>query len=781
MRKIRTILNYLLNPRPKYASEDIRPQANEAGPSKKQRRQHFLSPSLIFGLIIAVGLLLVVFLGPLWATENPYLNPFHEPFPRYDTTTGTLIQPPLAPSSEHPLGTNVYGNDNLSWLLFGARLTLATTVLATLGRLIIGVGLGSIAGWYTNRLPDLAISQLIPIITAIPMLISSTFLIYALGIEGGIVTFTVALTLVGWTEIAQLVRSELLVLRQQLYVEAARSVGLREVQIIVRHAWPNIFPRLVGAFFLEMGAVLLLLAELGFLGVFIGGGNLIATGATAIPVAFPDVPEWGLMLYQGTAYLRSKPFVIIGPAMAFFIAIVGFNLLGEGLRNFFDHTGVNTAFLTSKRFLFAVGVGAATIYIGVNYTGSDFWYRQAAQQFEAVAVRQYLDGLNTIPEEASSKVPPITDFLSQQFENLGLEPGWKPRVIEESYVYMTDTNQAHVMGLWTGYDYNLSREMVVVFTTYEQATAATKTDKRNLATMLALIRHLREQDVNPRRSFLFVAWQGSSTSAENYFGDPTNFRYLGPQRFGVKPFPALFLELGTAPEASGVWIHADSSEQVLTLLRTNAARVGADLLIDTTPDVAAPVSQLPWAYLAWSGSGTAETETVDLETFGEALALTLIALARDEAAWVWPEEETAAIIPTAIPTLPPGDNGTQGIRAVLLFDIQNPEPGTVFSPGWFMRYQATAVGAPGAYLEGKAYANLDLWITLKPVNEERIIARFRSSTGNKTQYMDFITLPNELESGSYRLIFTPRNNNFHGHPLEMVGETELVIIIEKAE
>jgi ABC-type dipeptide/oligopeptide/nickel transport system permease subunit len=104
-----------------------------------------------------------------------------------------------------------------------------------------------------------------------------------------------------------------------------------------------------------MGAVLILMAELGFLGVFIGGANRIQTDIFAPVMIFPDTPEWGAMLSEGFRYLRSKPFIVIGPAMAFFISIVGFNSLGEGLRALFEATSINTAFLLKKRFLLLVG------------------------------------------------------------------------------------------------------------------------------------------------------------------------------------------------------------------------------------------------------------------------------------------------------------------------------------------------------------------------------------------------------------------------------------------
>ncbi len=132
------------------------------------------------------------------------------------------------------------------------------------------------------------------------------------------------------------------------------------------------FPELVVISFLELGGVLLLLAELGFMGVFVGGVR-VGTGLSGEETIYPEVPEWGQMLSEGAPYLRSQPFVIIGPAVAFFVAIVGANALGEGFRRLVDKMGVNPSVLLRKRTYLALGAGVLAMYLVIVNTGSYFW------------------------------------------------------------------------------------------------------------------------------------------------------------------------------------------------------------------------------------------------------------------------------------------------------------------------------------------------------------------------------------------------------------------------
>jgi len=184
--------------------------------------------------------------------------------------------------------------------------------------------------------------------------------------------FILALSLVGWTEITQYIRSEFLILRKMPYIDGARAVGSRNFAIAVRHVLPNLMPQILVISFLELGAVLMLLGELSFVGVFIGGGGNLSLGdeiSGITVVTYSQVPEWGAMLAEGYRWLRAKPFIVFPPAFAFFIAVVGFNSLGEGLRRLIETYHINTNFLLRKRMVLGVvALTFATAFV-INNTG----------------------------------------------------------------------------------------------------------------------------------------------------------------------------------------------------------------------------------------------------------------------------------------------------------------------------------------------------------------------------------------------------------------------------
>src|SRR5690606_23802163 len=122
------------------------------------------------------------------------------------------VRPPFLPSRAHPLGTDSLGNDILTWLIYCSRTTLVISACITLARVLLGAALGLIAGWNPERRVDRLIMVIIGVVTSIPMLLSSIILLFALGIENGASAFIIALTSIGWTEIAQQVRAEMLVI-----------------------------------------------------------------------------------------------------------------------------------------------------------------------------------------------------------------------------------------------------------------------------------------------------------------------------------------------------------------------------------------------------------------------------------------------------------------------------------------------------------------------------------------------------------------------------------------
>jgi peptide/nickel transport system permease protein len=324
-------------------------------------------------------------------------------------------------------------------MLHGARNTLVACAFITMVRMVLGLVLGGLAGWNEGRTVDHAVMGVVVVISSLPMLISSIILIYALDIRRGLPVFIIALAIIGWAEIAQYIRSEFLVLRRQPYIEGARATGLTGLAISVRHVLPNVLPYLLVITFLEMGAVMMLLGELSFVGVFIGGGSRISVLADPYdfdlmaPMGVPDVPEWGAILAEGFRLLRWRPFVVIPPAAAFFVAVLGFNALGEGLRRLIERAGFSTGFLLRKRMvLILAGLTLATVFI-LNSSGPAPWFTKVAEGFDGKRALEHVEILVSMEgrgagQEGASRA---ADYIAQQFEAYGLEPGWR----RASYFY----------------------------------------------------------------------------------------------------------------------------------------------------------------------------------------------------------------------------------------------------------------------------------------------------------------------------------------------------------
>jgi peptide/nickel transport system permease protein len=402
-------------------------------------RDVLLNPPLVVGATIVLGLFLLVLLGPTWAPENPYVSARHL-VPHYDVQRGEYVSPPLAPSAEYPLGTDRWGNDLLSLLMHGARNTLVACLFVTVTRVAVGVSLGGVAGWNEGKTSDQAVMGMVGVITSVPMLISSMILIYALDIRRGLPVFIVALSATGWTEIAQYVRSEFLVLRKMPYIEGARATGLAGLSIAVRHVLPNVLPQVLVISCLEMGAVMMLLGELGFVGVYIGGGSRISLETDPFTFEFQtlvEIPEWGAMLADGFRWLRSRPFVVFPPALAFFVSVVGFNALGEGLRRLIEANSVNTAFLLRRHMLLAIGgLVLATVLI-MNNTGPAPWFAKVAGAFDGGRAYEHVQELVKLEGRGAGQEGGVeaAEYIAEQFRSYGLEPGWKG----QSYTYPLET------------------------------------------------------------------------------------------------------------------------------------------------------------------------------------------------------------------------------------------------------------------------------------------------------------------------------------------------------
>ena len=396
---------------------------------------------LLIGGIIVLGLFLSVLFGPLFAPTNPYITGQHNA-PHYDTEKG-WVSPPFSPSPEFPLGTDQWGNDILSLLLYGARNTLVACAFITMVRVLMGVALGALSGWNEGKISDRIIMGIISTISSIPLLISSMILVYALDIRRGLSVFIFALSALGWTEIAQYIRSEFLVLRKMPFIEGAHAVGAKGFAIAIRHVLPNILPQILVLSFFEMGAALMLLGELSFLGVFIGGGSHIALGDEIMGeiVILSEVPEWGAMLAEGYRWLRAKPFIIATPAVAFFVSVVGLNAFGEGLRRVIETYHVNTNFLLRKRMILVIVILSFTTVFIINNTGPAPWFDKVARAFDGQSAYAFTEGLVAIngrsPYQSGSE--DAATYIEEKFKEYELLPGWQ----HSSYIFPLRTELVH--------------------------------------------------------------------------------------------------------------------------------------------------------------------------------------------------------------------------------------------------------------------------------------------------------------------------------------------------
>jgi len=228
-----------------------------------------------------------------------------------------LLQVWGRPSAEHPLGTDGLGRDTLSRLLVGAQvsLTIALSVLAV--TLAAGIGLGMAAG-YAGGAADRIIMRVVDIVLAFPELIFAILLATVLG--SGIRTVIAALAVVWWPGIARLTRSLVLALRAEPFVEAAVAGGIPARMILWRHLLPNLVAPIVTRASIGVGFIITAEATLSFLGIGVQ----------------EPLPSWGGMIRDGLATLRTDPYLALFSSLALGVTIVGFNLLGDGLRDLLD-------------------------------------------------------------------------------------------------------------------------------------------------------------------------------------------------------------------------------------------------------------------------------------------------------------------------------------------------------------------------------------------------------------------------------------------------------------
>jgi peptide/nickel transport system permease protein len=257
-----------------------------------------------------VGLAIVTFLF-LVAVGSPIFYPYD---PSIDSNLEESRQPP---SLQHPFGADRLGRDMLRRIMHGSRISLMIGIVVVLGASVAGVLFGMISGYFGGK-TDSIIMRLMDVMLAFPAILLAIAIVAVRG--PGLGNTMLAVAVVGIPGYARVMRSMVLSLREREFVLAARMVGARDRSIMFRHIFPNSLSPLIVQATLGIGGAILFAAALGFLGL----------GAQ------PPAPEWGAMIGDAIPFLRTEPHMVFFPGIAIMIVVLGFNLLGDGLRDALD-------------------------------------------------------------------------------------------------------------------------------------------------------------------------------------------------------------------------------------------------------------------------------------------------------------------------------------------------------------------------------------------------------------------------------------------------------------
>lgn len=256
-----------------------------------------------FFLILVAGLLFVACFGQYIVPHDPYAQ--------------DLSNALQSPSGSHLLGTDRYGRDLFSRIIIGAQTTIFSALALVAGITVAGTVIGIICG-YVGGWVDSLIMRISDVFLAFPEMV---FAIAIAGVlNGGIWSAAIAVGLIAWPRYARVARSQVLAMKNHQYMNAAKLMGTRWYKVILKHIMPNILGPIVVTAALDVGAMIMNLAGLSYLGLGV----------------VPPTPEWGSMMSEGRSMLQTSPWVVLAPGLAIFITVIIFNLLGDTVRDILD-------------------------------------------------------------------------------------------------------------------------------------------------------------------------------------------------------------------------------------------------------------------------------------------------------------------------------------------------------------------------------------------------------------------------------------------------------------
>lgn len=292
----------------KGGSQSITGKWLERNDSKVKEFKHSVklfskSPLAVLGLILIVAFLLVAIFAPVLATYEPdYMD---------------VTNADADPGGSHILGTDDHGGDIYSKIIWGSRVSIQIGVMVVASAIIVGVVVGSVAGYYGGIIDEIMM-RVTDIFLGFPSLVLAMVICAAMG--SSLTNVMIAMTVVWWPIYARLIRGQVLSIKERKYIEAARAVGASDWRIIYKHIMPNSFSPIIVQATLDLGSVIITAAALSFIGL----------GAEA------GAAEWGRMVSDGRQALQFHPGETTFPGLAILLVCLGFNLLGDGLRDILD-------------------------------------------------------------------------------------------------------------------------------------------------------------------------------------------------------------------------------------------------------------------------------------------------------------------------------------------------------------------------------------------------------------------------------------------------------------
>ncbi len=256
-----------------------------------------------------LGLAIVLFLIFL-AVFAPFLAPY-EPNSRINEDSA------LGATRTHILGTELLGRDIFSRVIYGSRISIEVGIIAVGISVVLGLFFGALAGYY-GRWPDSIIMRVADIFFAFPYILGAIAIMTILG--SGIVNIFIAIGVLGWAYFARIFRGSILSIKNKEYIEAARALGASNTRIIVKHIFPNAIAPIIVFATMNVGTAIIVEAALSFLGIGVQ----------------PPTPAWGKMLSESLDFIDIAPWMMLFPGIAIVITVLGFVLLGDGLRDAFD-------------------------------------------------------------------------------------------------------------------------------------------------------------------------------------------------------------------------------------------------------------------------------------------------------------------------------------------------------------------------------------------------------------------------------------------------------------